>query len=183
MAGVRPWVAWYPSDILNDPKYICLDRSAKLTYRELLDRLWISGCALPNDEKKLSALAGIPLVKFKKDWKKIQDPHDPCFVLHPNKEGYLTNHRMLQEWERASNAMRYGASQRDHIQNWHKTRMVVFEIDDFTCQYCGQKGGDLECDHIIPLSRGGTSDPDNLITSCRCCNRSKGGLLLDEWLQ
>jgi hypothetical protein len=32
----------------------------------------------------------------------------------------------------------------------------------------------LEIEHIIPLSRGGTSDPSNLWLSCPLCNRAKG---------
>jgi 5-methylcytosine-specific restriction endonuclease McrA len=33
--------------------------------------------------------------------------------------------------------------------NW---RRGVFERDDFTCQDCGQRGGDLEADHIKPFA-------------------------------
>ena len=44
------------------------------------------------------------------------------------------------------------------------------------CQYCGACGRDveLEVDHVIPVSRGGTDDLKNLKTSCRECNRGKG---------
>lgn len=64
---------------------------------------------------------------------------------------------------------------------WKRVRLVVFQRDDFTCRYCGRRGGDLECDHVVPVSRGGDSDVDNLVTSCGDCNRSKGAKLLAEW--
>jgi len=66
---------------------------------------------------------------------------------------------------------------------WAKIRMSVFKRDGFTCRYCGASGGKLECDHVIPLARGGSSDLDNLATACRDCNRSKRDKLLEEWHQ
>ena len=43
---------------------------------------------------------------------------------------------------------------------------------DQTCESCGSKQN-LEVDHIIPVSRGGTSDRENLQALCRSCNRRK----------
>ena len=59
-------------------------------------------------------------------------------------------------------------------------RQAVFERDNYTCHYCGRcgKGVDLEIDHIIPVSKGGTTDMRNLITACRACNRAKRNRLL-----
>ena len=68
-------------------------------------------------------------------------------------------------------------------QEWAGLRDVVFRRDDYTCQYCGQRGGKLECDHVFPFSLGGLSTLDNLVTACRSCNRSKGAKTLSEWRQ
>ena len=49
--------------------------------------------------------------------------------------------------------------------------------DGFRCQLCGATQADgvkLHVDHIIPISKGGTSDIDNLRTLCERCNRGKG---------
>lgn len=43
--------------------------------------------------------------------------------------------------------------------------------DRNTCAYCGGRGGTV--DHIIPSSRGGDSEWDNLITACASCNSRK----------
>lgn len=57
-----------------------------------------------------------------------------------------------------------------------KLRFEVFRRDKFVCQYCGACGPNviLEVDHVIPVSRGGTDDIDNLKTACFDCNRGKG---------
>lgn len=59
-------------------------------------------------------------------------------------------------------------------------RFEVFKRDSFTCQYCGRQTPQviLEIDHIIPKSKGGTDDINNLITSCFDCNRGKGDIPL-----
>lgn len=60
-----------------------------------------------------------------------------------------------------------------HLRGWIKAR------DNHTCRYCGisvyaEPHLLLEVDHIIPVSRGGLSEPDNLQTLCWRCNRTKG---------
>ena len=57
------------------------------------------------------------------------------------------------------------------------TRRAVFARDDWTCQYCGARSN-LTVDHVIPRSKGGTSDWENIVASCAPCNRRKGDLLL-----
>jgi hypothetical protein len=66
-----------------------------------------------------------------------------------------------------------------------KTRFEVFTRDGFTCQYCGKQPPDtvLEVDHIIPRSRGGSDDIDNLATSCFDCNRGKAASLTAEIME
>lgn len=63
-----------------------------------------------------------------------------------------------------------------------KLRFEIFKRDKFTCRYCGRTSPEviLEIDHIIPVSEGGTDDPENLVTSCYECNRGKGATLLEE---
>jgi len=64
---------------------------------------------------------------------------------------------------------------------WRELRSEVFKRDDYTCTYCGERGGKLECDHIHPVSKGGGHDLENLTTACFPCNRSKAGKTLEEW--
>ena len=65
---------------------------------------------------------------------------------------------------------------------WSEIRMRIFTRDDFTCAYCGVRGERMECDHIVPIARGGSHDDENLTTACKPCNQSKRDKLLSEWL-
>ena len=66
-----------------------------------------------------------------------------------------------------------------------KLRLEVFKRDNFKCFYCGVKPSDrddviLEIDHVLPVCEGGTNDIDNLVTSCKDCNRGKGKTKLND---
>jgi len=56
------------------------------------------------------------------------------------------------------------------------TRLRVVRRDNYTCQDCGKhlREDELEFDHKIPYSRGGTSDEHNIRLTCFDCNRKKG---------
>ena len=75
---------------------------------------------------------------------------------------------------------RYEAA-RVNAAEWSIIRSQVFDRDNYTCTYCGERGGRLECDHIHPHSRGGSDDLENLTTACFACNRSKRDKTLEEW--
>ena len=57
------------------------------------------------------------------------------------------------------------------------SRFNVYARDRNTCQYCGKAfaRNDLNLDHVIPRSQGGTSTWENVVCSCLRCNRQKGG--------
>jgi 5-methylcytosine-specific restriction endonuclease McrA len=63
---------------------------------------------------------------------------------------------------------------------WAIVRASVFERDNYTCRYCGVSGVKLECDHVVPLSKGGGNEKTNLATACQSCNRKKANLTLQE---
>jgi hypothetical protein len=59
-----------------------------------------------------------------------------------------------------------------------KLRNSIKARDEHTCRYCSVSVAAephllLEVDHIIPVSKGGLSTPDNLHTLCWRCNRTK----------
>lgn len=65
---------------------------------------------------------------------------------------------------------------------WVSMSKRVFQRDNYTCQYCGERGIKLEADHIVPFSKGGKDCESNLITSCRRCNRQKRNKSVEEFL-
>lgn len=57
-----------------------------------------------------------------------------------------------------------------------------YEAQKGKCYYCGVKVDDAyHVDHVIPLSRGGSNGPENIVIACKNCNQSKGGKLPHEW--
>ena len=64
---------------------------------------------------------------------------------------------------------------------WQLMRLIVFERDGWTCVYCGMRSGPLTCDHVVPVSRGGSSTFDNLVTACLACNLAKSTMTPKEW--
>ena len=61
-------------------------------------------------------------------------------------------------------------------ENPNFTRFNVFLRDKFTCQYCGDRK-DLTFDHLLPKSKGGLTNWENVVTACSSCNVQKGGML------
>ena len=64
-----------------------------------------------------------------------------------------------------------------------KLKNQVLNRDNYTCQYCGKSKKKypnliLEVDHIIPVSKGGRSELNNLQTLCKECNRQKSNMIL-----
>ncbi|HEY0320611.1 MAG TPA: HNH endonuclease [Pyrinomonadaceae bacterium] len=66
--------------------------------------------------------------------------------------------------------------------NSGKQRLRIMMRDKMRCQYCGVRGNafELTLDHIMPRSRGGNSNPENLCASCIQCNQRKGNRTPDE---
>ena len=62
------------------------------------------------------------------------------------------------------------------------SRKNVLLRDRYTCQFCGQAkpAAELTLDHVIPRSRGGHTDWDNLVACCHRCNNLKGDRLPEE---
>ena len=49
------------------------------------------------------------------------------------------------------------------------------------CAHCGaplDRYGNMTVDHVIPLNRGGTNDPENLTVLCEGCNQAKSDMVI-----
>jgi hypothetical protein len=59
----------------------------------------------------------------------------------------------------------------------------VYHRDDFKCRYCGQGPGiPLTVDHLVLWESGGPSTKDNLLSSCKKCNKTRGNTEYADWL-
>jgi len=58
----------------------------------------------------------------------------------------------------------------------------LFQRQNGICAACSVSIADgCHLDHIVPLKRGGTNNPDNLQLLCQPCNLSKGSKTMSEW--
>lgn len=55
------------------------------------------------------------------------------------------------------------------------TRVDVLRRDNHRCVFCGvsAKKAELEVDHVVPFSQGGSNAIGNLQTLCKVCNQGK----------
>jgi len=74
-------------------------------------------------------------------------------------------------------------AERNKARTLRKTRWWQQKTSSGACYYCDRKVGfkELTMDHIIPLSRGGSSTKDNLVPCCKACNNKKKNSLPVEW--
>ena len=68
----------------------------------------------------------------------------------------------------------------DCVPSFSKSKLL--KRDRHTCAYCGGvfKDADLQCEHILPLSRGGLWTWTNLVAACAQCNGRKGAKTPEE---
>lgn len=89
--------------------------------------------------------------------------------------------------------MRYQViNQRKRLSHDEFSEIVINQ--NFKCAHCGFLDGTvvykkdrkivvwLTQDHIIPISKGGKTIPENMIPSCRLCNNNKKARNVVEWL-
>jgi 5-methylcytosine-specific restriction endonuclease McrA len=65
--------------------------------------------------------------------------------------------------------------EREKAQKLKKSQWWLTLLNRGVCHYCQKKVGAklLTMDHVIPIARGGTSTPGNLVPACQPCNQSK----------
>ncbi|MCC8113149.1 MAG: HNH endonuclease [Bacteroidales bacterium] len=73
---------------------------------------------------------------------------------------------------------------RAHVASLYKNNLWKMSAPQDECWYCGSpisECGPLSADHILPRSKGGGDEFDNIAFCCRSCNSSKGIKDLVAW--
>lgn len=65
--------------------------------------------------------------------------------------------------------------EREKARKMKKSQWWLTQINQGICHYCHKRfpPSKLTMDHIVPLARGGRSNPGNVVPSCHDCNRNK----------
>lgn len=81
-----------------------------------------------------------------------------------------------QDLDSGFNSLHYDFVKRERALLTDSLRYDILRRDGFRCQICGATARDgvkLHIDHIIPVSKGGKTEPQNLRTLCDRCNFGK----------
>jgi 5-methylcytosine-specific restriction endonuclease McrA len=65
--------------------------------------------------------------------------------------------------------------EREKARKLKKTQWWLTKLNEGICHYCQSKfpPNQLTMDHIVPLARGGRSNPGNIVPACLNCNQDK----------
>jgi len=66
-----------------------------------------------------------------------------------------------------------GAPESPYPDNWDEVRKIVKDRDDHCCTQCNAVDVEFHVHHIVPLSKGGGNELDNLVTLCDICHREE----------
>lgn len=108
-------------------------------------------------------------------WMNLQDWLD--FILQTD----IMETEIIQnssEGKLAKIIVRKSQRQIDQVVSWK-----VFKRDNYRCRYCNEDDVPLSVDHLVRWEEGGPSIPENLLTACKKCNRTRGNLHYEGWLK
>lgn len=101
-----------------------------------------------------------------------------AYIAHRNRNYWRANPERMK----AKNARRVA---RERNAPGHHTAADIrqqYKAQKGKCYYCDAKVGDsYHVDHVVPLSRGGSNGPENIVIACVTCNSSKNNRLPHEW--
>lgn len=112
-------------------------------------------------------------------WKKKPE----ALIMGLRAAGWLDEDMKLHDWEEYAVLLmdtqdNQKEKTRERVRKYREKKKA--EIVSLECQYCGAPATGY--DHIIPLSRGGTDDEENLVPCCPFCNSAKQDRPLDIFL-
>lgn len=96
--------------------------------------------------------------------------YDDWMVHSPSWETRVPAVIMLKDFVKEKTQVRFSKSN-------------VYLRDQYACCYCGSSVAKREAtmDHVVPLSRGGRTNWENIVTACAPCNSAKGNRVGPEW--
>lgn len=82
--------------------------------------------------------------------------------------------------DKVKHAQRRGASGKFTVADVRQK----FANQNGECFWCHEDiSGKFHVDHVMPISRGGTNDPSNLVLACPKCNMHKHNKLPEDWMR
>lgn len=152
-------------------KGICIDcgknkinfERSKIRCQSCLDkRLQDSKDSYPDKKKQIQ--------KYQKIW--IKNNHEHC--LQKKKELYQKHKEQYLHDRKIARYKRRSAEGSHTLKEWKN----VLEYFGNRCLWC-ETTDNLERDHVVPISKGGTNYIHNIQPLCKTCNRKKWNKIID----
>lgn len=151
------WIKLY-RDVLDSIDFAALSGMAAKN----LIMIWLIGSEYDGDLPDLDTLAFRLRVKVADLEKSMIELCKYGFLIETKKDPRAEKTTSKEIREKAGFGHRY-------VDQITKNFIMLRDVD---CVFCGASEN-LEIDHIVPVSKGGDSEPENLQVLCRSCNRSK----------
>lgn len=114
-----------------------------------------------------------------------------CRTFLPSAEvrtGLCRDHTRAEARERYANDFEHREARRAHSTRRKRgvervpefARELMMELFEGGCAYCPSPAETW--DHVVPVAKGGKTEPSNIVPACTVCNSSKRDRDLDEWL-
>lgn len=150
---------------------------SKSNYRRMISNFPISIESFKNIELNMcNKIKASPAVDFRL---KVFVCYTSAKGKNSYKKSYLFDFQELNKFMLACKKIRHNkqsaAYQRQLMSP--KLRYEIMKRDNFKCVICGRSQKDgalLHIDHILPVSKGGKTEKNNLRTLCDLCNLGKG---------
>ena len=104
---------------------------------------------------------------------------------HSNKSAQTSKKKILETPEGKSKLRTRNHQRRDGYVLWeYQDEKRAMQLYEKRCGYCGTliNYKTVEFDHIVPISKGGKTIPENMIPSCMPCNNNKRAKDVYSWL-
>ena len=90
----------------------------------------------------------------------------------------------MSDWISINKDDKHIARERVKAKALRKSQWWQNKLNEGICHYCGKQFSrdELTMDHIVPVSRGGTSTKGNVVPCCKQCNSDKKYLTPVEML-
>lgn len=159
MSGKPAAIPLFADAYLADTMHLSTEEHG--AYLLLLMAAWRQDdCSLPNDDRKLARIAGLSVRKWSSARTSIEFLFDVSGTSWRPRRVYLEGKRR--------------PTLPNHLRN------AILERDGDQCVYCGTTTGPFHFDHVMPRSRGGRDELDNLVRACWRCNLIKSDFTVEE---
>lgn len=97
------------------------------------------------------------------------------FGQQPDRVRMCYGYGRMSDWYTIDADPKHVAKERERARKLRKSQWWRAKVGGGRCHYCERKFApkELTMDHIVPVARGGTSTPGNVVPACKECNSNK----------